>query len=434
MLFNKISILTEDFKIQKNMYVGTIGEKIAYISEFPPEPEEAYKYGNVYKNCHGKLLMPGFYNSHTHIPMTILRGYGENLNLNDWLHKRIFPFEAKLTGEYVYWSTLLGLAESLKFGIVCNNDMYMHINDMCKAYTEAGVKGNINDAFTCFDRKNLQDLYAYGNSIELMQEYNSKNSGRVQVEFGLHAEYTSTEKIVRQLAEACKEHNSPIHVHVSESKAEVEECKKRRLGRSPVEYFKDLGLFDVRATAAHCVHIDERDAAILAKKNVTISTNPISNLKLASGVMPAKIALEAGVNISIGTDGVASNNNLNYFEDMKFYSLVQKGFSGDPTLVTPAQALHAATRGGAIATGRLDCGVIKEGYKADMIMLDIDKPYMMPSENLVNHLVYAGNGGDIVMTIVDGEILYEEGEYTTIDIKKVSYEVERAYKNITSRI
>ena len=433
MLFEKIAILNENYEIEYDMYVGITDDKITYLSKQEPTATEREVFGQSY-TFSDKIMIPGFYNAHAHVPMSILRGYGENLNLSDWLHKKIFPFEAKLTANDVYWATLLGSAEALKFGIVCNNDMYKELGAMCKAYDEVKIKANVNDAAVCFDDRGFKDLSCYPKSLELMKEYNNKNNGRIQVEFGLHAEYTSTEKIARTLAEACKEHNSPVHVHVAETAFEVEECKKRHKGLTPVEYLASVGIFDVRSTAAHCVHINENDARILKEKNVTIATCPLSNLKLASGIMPAKLALDSGINIAVGTDGVASNNNLNYLEDVKYYALLHKGTTFDPTLITPAQALHASTRAGALATGRNNCGFIKEGMQADLILLDYGSSHMQPSHNLLSHLVYASLGSDVYMTIVDGNILYENGEYSTIDIEKVKFKVKEAYEKIISTL
>ncbi len=430
MLFENITILDENHQLQPNMYVGIENDKITYIGKTAPEKN----FGNSYKANGTKVLMPGFFNAHAHVPMSILRSHGGGLNLSDWLHTKIFPFEEKLTNEDVYQATLLGIAESLKFGIVCHNDMYMKLDQMCRAYAESGIKANVNDAAVCFDDRDFKDLPCFSSSVELMKEYNNSYNGRVQVEFGLHGEYTSTEKVVRGVAEACKEYNSPVHVHVSETAFETDECKKRRNGRTPVEYLNDCGLFDVRATAAHCVHISENDAKILAEKKVTIGSCPISNLKLASGIMPAKLALDYGINIAIGTDGVASNNNVNYLEDLKFFNLIHKGSSGDPTLISIAQTLHSGTRAGALAMGRLDSGIIKEGYKADLIIVDGDGPHMQPPENLLDHLIFSSLGSDICLTMVDGQILYKDGEYLTIDVEKVIFNVKNSFDRIIASI
>ncbi len=434
MLFEKITILTEDYTIEKNMYIGVVDGIISYISKTEPSVEEKKMYGEIWTNTENKVLIPGFYNAHAHVPMSLLRGVGGGMNLSDWLNEKIFPFEAKLTGNDVYWATLLGTAEALKFGIVCNNDMYMKPSHMCKAYDEAKIKANLTDAAVCFDDRSFKQLSSYSECLELMQEYNKKNYGRIQVEFGLHAEYTSTEKIARGVAEACLEHNSPVHVHVAETEAEVEGCQKRHNGLTPVEYLNKVGLFDVRAIAAHCVHINEKDAEILAQKNVTIATCPISNLKLSSGVMPAKMVFEKGINVSVGTDGVSSNNNLNYIEDLKFFSLIHKGISLDPTFIDPKDALYASSRAGAIGLGRNDCGMIKVGMKADLVLLDYSQPHMQPTDNLLEHLVYSTQGGDVVMTMVDGNILYNNGEFTTIDIEKVTFEVNNSYSRIINSL
>ena len=204
----------------------------------------------------------------------------------------------------------------------------------------------------------------------------------------------------------------------------------KRQGKSPVKYLADLGVFDVPTTAAHCVHIDEEDIAILADKKVTVASCPKSNMKLASGFCPVGKLLQSGANVALGTDSVASNNNLNMLEEIKTFALIHKGVSGDPTLITPAEALYAATRAGAVAQGRQDCGYLKEGYKADIVALNIDTIYMRPSHNQLNNLVYASCGSDIVMTMVDGRVLYDRGSFQHLDIEKLLYETEHSCQRI----
>ena len=424
MLFKNISILNESFEIEENMYVGIDGEKITYISKEAPKRG----FGRVYDGT-GKLLMSGFVNTHAHSPMALMRGYGENMALQDWLNKKIFPFEAKLTGDAVYWATMLAMAESVRFGIVSTTDMYYFSEDMVRAIAESGTKNNLSRSITCFDDSELRELESAKEMKSLFETYHNAEGGRIKVDMSIHAEYTSTPKIVRQMAEYTSSIGANMHVHLSETQSEHEECKARH-GMTPAAYFNRLGLFDTPTTAAHCVWIEGEDFEILKEKGVTVASNPVSNMKLASGVCNVPKLLDMGINVSLGTDSVASNNSLNYIEEMKYFATAAKERVKDPTAVTPKQALRAATSSGAQSQGRSDTGVLARGKKADLIVLDISGPHMHPVHSLINNLVYSASGSDVVLTMADGKILYENGKYFTIDLERAVYETERAAKKI----
>lgn len=429
MLFKNITILNETLEMKENMYVGITEDKIDYIGMDMPIKD----YGQIYEGK-GKALMNGFFNSHAHTPMTPMRGYGENMALQDWLEQRIFPFEAKLNGNSVYYGTLLGIAESLKFGIVSTTDMYYFCDEMARAVIESGVKNNIGRGITNFSDQDLYDLQAFKETKSLYENYHNASNGRIKVDVSLHAEYTSNPKTVVQLAEYTKEIGAGMHVHVSETYFEHEGCKERHGGLTPVQYLNSLGLFDTRTTAAHCVWLEEEDLRILADKGVTVASCPVSNMKLASGVCNVPLLLSKGVNVAIGTDSVASNNSLNFIEEMKFFAVANKEKRGNPTLITPVEALHAATFSGAKGQGREDCGKLAVGMKADLIVLDLMQPNMRPIHNLANNIVYSASGSDIVLTMVDGKVLYKDGEYLTLDIEKVIFETEKATDRILGEL
>ena len=429
MLFEDISILDEEMKVREHQYVSVEKDRIAYIG--PERPKEFT--GEVIRG-QGRLLMPAFYNPHAHTPMTLLRGYGGGLNLNDWLTTMIFPFEAHLTPEDVYYSMQAGIAEMLRFGIVSTTDMYMQGESIVKAVLETGVKSNIGLGLVCFDpTKKLEELPDYINSKYLFENYHGAGDDRVRIDMAVHAEYTSNPTVVRGFAEYCKSVGANMHVHLSETRKEHEECKSRH-GKTPAKYFLDLGMFESPTTAAHCVWLEEEDFDIFAEKGVTVASCPVSNLKLASGICDAKKMLEKGINVGVATDGVSSNNNTNMFEEMKIFTLLQKAKHLDPTVITPEQGLFAATRAGALSQNRPDCGLLKEGFKADLIVLDIDQPHMKPVHSMTDNLVYSADGGDVEMTICDGKILYNNGEFTTLDIEKVEFETERSRKRILSEL
>lgn len=429
MLFNNITILDENLAIKENMNVGIKDDTIDYIGT--EEPKEDY--GNRYDGS-GKVLMCGFFNSHAHTPMTLMRGYGENMILQDWLTQRIFPFEDKLNGEAVYSGMLLGIAESLRFGIVSTTDMYYFGDEMARAILESGVKNNLGRGIVNFTDDDIYNLPGFLETKHLFETYHNTGNGRIKVDVSLHGEYTSNPKTARQLAEYMIEIGANMHVHVSETEFEHEECKKRHDGMTPVQYLNKLKIFDTRATAAHCVWIEGEDFDILSEKGVTVASCPVSNLKLASGVCNVPLLLKEGVNVAIGTDSVASNNSLNYIEEIKFFTVANKGKQYDPTLITPTQALYAATSAGAQGQGRLDCGKLKVGYKADLIVIDTNKPNMQPVHNLANNIVYSASGSDVLLTMVDGKVLYDNGEYLTIDIEKSIYEAQKTTNRILGEL
>lgn len=423
MLFKNITMLDEHMEIRTGMYLGTEGSFITYIGD--KMPENSARYGEVYADSAGKLFIPAFYNAHAHNAMHLMRGYGENLSLMDWLNDRIFPFENKMLPDDIYHATLASCAEMLKFGIVSSSDMYFFPMSAGQAYAESGLKANFAVTFTCFDDTPLADMPSYHTALRLMEEFGSFSEERLKPGMALHAEYTSNERFVRELAEAAMAAGSLMHVHISETAGEVDACRKRHENRSPVRYLADCGLLDMPTTAAHCVHLDDEDIAILKEKNVSVASCPVSNLKLASGICPAMKILDAEINLALGTDSVASNNNLNLLEEIKLFAILHKGTAGDPTVITPAQSLYAATRAGALAQGRSDCGYLKEGFRADISAIDITGIHMQPAYNLLNNLVYSSCGGDVFMTMADGRILYENGSYKTLDIEKIIFNTEK---------
>ena len=429
MLFDDIMILDEDLNIREHCYVLVEEDRIRSIGT-----ERPAQYSGEVISGKGRLLMPAFYNVHAHTPMTLLRGYGGGLDLNDWLTTKIFPFEAHLRPEDVYYGMKLGIAEMLRFGVVSTTDMYMQTESMVKAVLETGVKTNVGVGLVCFDpSKKLEELPDFILSRYLFENYHGSGNDRVKIDMAPHAEYTSNPRVIEGYAEYSKSVGANMHVHLSETRKEHEECKARH-GKTPAKYFLDLGMFESPTTAAHCIWLEEEDFDIFAEKGVTVASCPVSNLKLASGICDVKTMLEKGINVAVATDGVASNNNTNMFEEMKIFTLLQKAKHYDPTVITPKQALFAATRAGAFSQSRPDCGLIKEGFKADLIVLDIDQPHMKPVHSMLDNLVYSADGEDVEMTVCDGKILYRNGEFTCFDIEEVEFEVEKSRKRILGEL
>ena len=428
MLFRDIKILNENFEIEDHKYVGTKGDKIAYIGDCEPMEDYGEKREGV-----GRLLMPAFHNAHGHSPMALLRGYAENMDLQDWLFTKVFPFEDKLNSNAVYWGTLLTMAEGMRFGIVSHSDMYYFLDDMVRATADSGCKANISRAISHFDDSDPWESVRLREMKDTFEAYNGAEDGRIKIDISIHAEYTNTLASMKAVADYCNSVGSIMHVHVSETKSEHEECKVK-YGKTPVKLLYDLGAFDSPALAAHCVWVEDEDMDIIKAKGVSVASNPISNMKLASGVANVPEMLRRGINVAIGTDSVASNNSLNFFEEMKIFAMASKMYYKDPTAVTPREALYAATRAGALAQGRADAGLLKEGYKADLIMVDISQPNMYPVHDLMNNLVYSASGTDVKLTMSDGKVVFENGEYLTLDIERTIFETQAATEGILATL
>ena len=432
MLFADIDLLDENLDFRSHCWVGVRDGRVAYVGDAAPAGEEAARYGEVYDG-RGKLLCPAFYNAHAHAPMTLLRGYAENLPLQAWLNDMVFPFEAKITPEDCYWGTLLSCAEMARYGCVSFSDMYYHMEEGARAALDAGIKMNLSDSLLAFNGEGLDDLPVKGNLDRLIRDLQGAGDGRIVVDCNIHAEYTSNPRAVADLAAYAKEHGLRLQVHVSETRLEHEECKQRH-GLTPAAYMEAHGIFDSPTTAAHCVWLEAEDFDILKKHNVSVACCPASNLKLASGYANIPKMLEKGINIALGTDGAASNNNLNILQDIYLFGVVYKGFYHDSTLLTPAQVLHTATRAGALSQGRTDCGKLAVGYKADLCVIDTDTPQFTPMTDAACNVVYAAQGADVRLTMVDGEVLYRDGEFKTIDIEKVKAEMQKRTDAILRRL
>ena len=426
MLFTHIDILDENLDYKKDQFVGVEESTITYIGA--EEPADASKYGERY-NGRGKLLMSAFYNTHAHTPMTLLRGYAENQPLQQWLNDTVWPFEGKMDAEkkHHYWGCMLSQAEMLRYGIVSYTDMYYATIDRCEATIEAGMKANHTDGGTmCFVETDYDTLPVAAVNKQLFEEYHNAADGRVKIDMCIHGEYTTPQGMIERCVAEAKAHNTGLHIHMSETKAEHEECKGRHNGMTPAAWFDSLGAFDVPMNAAHCVWVEPGDIELMARKGVNVSLNPASNMKLASGFAPVQAMLDAGVNCTIGTDGMASNNTHNILQSAYLLACAQKGNALDPAIITPKQVLRMLTANGAKAQGRSDCGVLAQGKRADLVVIDIDTPWMCPVYDMPTNLLYSANGADVVLTMCDGKVLYENGEYKTIDIEKTKAEVVRS--------
>lgn len=431
MLFKDIAIIDENFDCAQHQWVGVVDGSIEYIGDC--EPADADRFGEVYEGA-GRLLMPALYDAHAHAPMTLLRGYAENLPLQAWLEQKCWPFEGKMNGDDNYWATLLSCAEMARYGVVSFSDMYYFTPERARAVDEAGIKANLCTSPLAFEPKPIQEYPVFAEMEDGIANVDGMGNGRIKFEGCIHAEYTNNDVTAKSVFDWAKEKGTRLHIHVSETKSEVEDCKARHDGKSPVQWLESLGAFDVPLVAAHCVWVDDDDIAILAKHKATVAHNPASNMKLASGFAPVAKMIDAGVNVALGTDGMASNNNHDMFQDMYLMAMLPKGNELDPTLLTPKQVVNSATRAGALAQGREDCGLIKEGFKADLAVLDVTGVSWCPVNDMLTNVVYAGHGSDVVLTMCDGQVVYRDGLWPTIDIERVKAEVTERTRRIQAEL
>ncbi|MBR3768883.1 MAG: amidohydrolase [Clostridia bacterium] len=420
-----INFINENINVIKNGFLSVEGEYITYVGSDLPE-------GNfdVIKDMKGNILMPGIYNCHTHTPMVLLRGVGSDLPLDKWLFEKIFPIEDKLTAEDIEAGSYLALMEMVSSGAVSFSDMYFEPERTCEAAGLAGLKANISRPVQCFDpNENPTDSYRIKQSLSLFDNFNKAYNERILIDFCIHAEYTCDEKTTRYYSELCKEKQGNLHIHLSETLKEHNECIAK-YKKTPTEWFASLGAFDSRAFAAHCVALSDEDMDILKAHNVSIVHNPTSNMKLGSGFAPIEKFISKGINVTIGTDGAASNNNLDMLEEMHLASVIHNGFSQDATLMSADTIIKMATLNGAKLQGREKCGNLLPGFKADIVAISLDAPNMVPCLDAPALIVYSAGRSDVLMTMCDGKILYENGEYLTIDKEKVYYDVRKAVERL----
>ncbi|AEF95724.1 amidohydrolase [Methanotorris igneus] len=375
-------------------------------------------------NAENKIAIPGLINTHTHIPMTLFRGVADDLPLMEWLNNYIWPMEAKLNKDIVYAGTLLGCLEMIKSGTTTFNDMYFFLDGIAKAVDEIGIRAVLSyGMIDLFDEeKREKELKNAEENIKMIKKL---DNNRIKVALGPHAPYTCSKELLMEVHEMAKKYNIPIHIHMNETLDEIKMVKEKT-GMRPFEYLNSFGFFDdVNVIAAHCVHLSDEEIKIMKEKNINVSHNPISNLKLASGIAPVPKLVENGINVTLGTDGCGSNNNLNLFEEIKISSLLHKGTTLNPTIINAKQSFEFATKNGAKALG-LKCGELKEGYLADIVLIDLNKPFLIPKENIYSHLVYSFNG-NVDTVIIDGNVVMENGKIVNVDEEEIYEKAEKAY-------
>lgn len=397
------------------------GQTIAAIGDCQAEE------GDTVLRGRNRLAMPGLVNSHNHAAMVLLRGYADDLPLMRWLQEKIFPAEARLSGEDVYWGTLLAHLEMIKGGTTAYADMYFFLEESIWALKESGIRGSLALGATDGDGKGDEKL---AETLRLHREFNNHLAGRVKIMLGPHAPYTCSEEYLRKNATLALEHDIPIHIHVAETLNEMAIIEKAQ-GMRVIPYLHKIGLFDAKVLAAHMVHVSEEEMEILNEKHVGLSICTQSEMKLASGIAPVAAYLEKGLTVGLATDGASSNNDLDMWEEMRSTSFLQKVAQMDSTLLSPYDTLSMGTIGSAKAMDLGgDIGSLEVGKKADIILVDLAQAHFHPRTDLLSHLLHCGKAADVATVIIDGKIVMENRELRTLDEEKILYEAGQRAKKV----
>ena len=395
---------------------------ISYVGKQETAPD--FKADRVI-DAKGGIIAPGFVDTHTHIPMNLFRSAADDMDLMDWLQNAIWPAEDNLTAKDVYWGSMLGMAELVAGGVTCMNDMYNFSYDIAKAAQDSGIRAVIGA--TIIDMgKSVQDRLA--EARDLFGQV--KDYERVEASIAPHAEYTVSSKTFEKIIDTAHELSSRIHVHVSETQGEHEDCIKRN-GKTPIALLDSLGVLDLPVMAAHCVWVSDEDMRIMADKNVGVMSCPQSNLKLGSGIARVADMLDMGINVSCATDGAGSNNNLSMMEEMTYMAMLQKTLRKNPKVMPAMKAVETATINGAkVLSMEKKIGSLEAGKQADIIIIDTSGIRYCPKANLLSNFVYSGSDSDVAMTMIGGEVLYENGSFTKVDVEEIKTEAQRCAEKL----
>ena len=404
-------------------------EKIVYVAdnaEIQDEWEQDFPkiHWDMEIDCKDNLLMPGFKDAHTHSAMTFLRSYVDDLPLQQWLNDKVFPMEAKLSGEDIYHLTRLAILEYLTSGITSIFDMYLTPDTIAQACLDMGMRCVLTSGLNNFSSSLEQVEEEY-------QKWNKKGS-LISYQLGFHAEYTTSKEILYKLAQLSHKYRAPVYTHLAETKHEVDECKER-YGVTPTVFLDSMGLFDFGGGGFHCVHMTEDDMEVFRRRRLYAITNPASNMKLASGVAPVAEFLRKKIPVAIGTDGPASNNCLDMFREMFLVTGLSKLKEDDAASMDALHVLNMATVQGAKAMRLNKCDVLAKGKLADIIMIDLHQPNMQPIHNIPKNIVYSGSKSNVCMTMIGGRILYRNGEYNVGDsVDNIYAKCDEIVRRLTS--
>lgn len=406
--------------------VAIKGNKITAVGK------EVKEKAGVIIDAREKAVLPGLINAHTHLSMTLLRGIADDMPLKPWLENEIWPTEAHLTAKHVHTGALLGCLEMIKSGTTCFADQYFFMEEVARAVEESGPRGVLSYGIIEKGDPELRTS-EIKKGTELVKNCHGKANDRILTMFGPHAPYTCSPECLTKVKELAKKYRVGIHIHLSETQDEIKQMTEK-YGKRPVEYLNSIGFLGPEVLAAHCVWLTEQEIKVLRERGVKPVHNPVSNMKLGSGVAPVPKMLAAGIPVALGTDGAASNNTLDMFNEMKFAALLNKAHKLDPVAVPATSALEMATVNGATALGLgKELGSIEVGKKADLVLVDLKKPHLSPLHNVISHLVYSAVGSDVDTTIVDGKILMQGRKVLTLDEDKVLREAQKNSNDLLAR-
>ena len=418
--------LDADGAILRNTTIAIQGKAILAIGDPPPG-----LVADEVIDGRGHLALPGFFNAHSHAPMALLRGYAEDLSLERWFNERIWVVESGLTGEDVYWGAALAVCEMIRSGCVAFNDMYFHMDRVAEVVEQAGIKATL--AWGVFgldaDGGAGADLRT---ALAFIERWHGQADGRIRAILGPHSPYICPPEFLREVSALARERGLPIHTHLAESAEQVENSLQR-YGRTPAAHLEACSVFDVPCLAAHALYLSDDDVAILARHRVSVAHCPITYLKLAMGINDLPRLLMAGVNVAIGTDGPASNNDMDMKAALRFTALLQKHRAQDAEVLAGDLPLRLATANGAAAMGFPESGVLAPGRAADVVLFDLRRAHLHPQHDLVANLVHSARGSDVSHVIVDGRLIYRDGRILTLDEERIVAEAERRALSLVGR-
>lgn len=422
-LIENVKILTmADGEVIKNGNIYIENEKIKKITNDKID----FSYD---KKIDGKnyLAIPGFVNAHTHVGMSLFRNFSDDVELMTWLNEKIWPLEDKLIEQDVYWASLLSHAEMIMTGTTSFADMYYFEDQTIKALEKSKMRAQISRGLTLED-KNYKKIEE---NIDLFKKYENSQDGRINIAFGPHAVYTTDKNYLKEINKYAKKYKMPIHIHLSETKTENTDCMKR-FNQSPTEVFEECGIFENKTIAAHGVYLSDKDLDILSKYDVSVVHNPSSNLKLSSGFLDCTRVINKKINLAMGTDSSASNNNLSMIKEISLTSLVSK--YNNPQNLKAYDVLKMATINGAKALGLDDkIGTLEEGKLADIILIDLNNPNHTPQNNLISSLPYSTFDKDVSYVIINGDLVYDDKKFVYLNEKEIIKNAEESFKKLRNR-
>ncbi|MBE6095922.1 MAG: amidohydrolase [Schwartzia succinivorans] len=421
-LIKNASVLLPDGKV-KETDIAVDGAKIAKVGDAKDFAADTVIDGK------GKFAVPGFVNAHTHASMTLLRSYADDMNLMDWLQNKIWPIEAKMKKDDIYWGAMLAAVEMIRTGTTTFADMYGDMEKVAEVAIDSGLRAVLSRGII---GSAPNGEAALEENIKLFDDYHGAGDGCITVMFGPHAPYTCPPDFLRRVAKIAKERKAEVHIHLAETKGEVENCLKD-YGKTPIALMEETGILDCGVLGAHCVHLSDDDIVLMKKYNTRAAHNPGSNMKLASGIAPVPKLLKAGVCVGLGTDGTSSNNNLDMLEEIRLAALLHKVDTLDPLAVPALEAVRMGTEYGAKAVGLKNLGKIEAGCQADVVLFDMGGAAWTPKFDLVSLLVYAASSADVDTVMVAGRLLMEKKRLLTLDEERVLFEANRCAERISAK-